>query len=133
VFKINRTDVLAIEVGAERGKRWRPVIAVSQDPAAGWPQTGVDAVLQTRRAGLYRDDPMFHVGTPAFSEIGGRGYLSAQACPRPANGNDIDGHWDLWCIACDCLTPTRPGSESSLIPGLPASPVPVARSPRPRE
>ena len=127
VFKLNGTYVLAIEVGTEKGKRWRPVIAVSQDPAVGWTQTDVDAVLQTRWTGLYRDDTMYHVATPAFYEIGGRWYLYVQACPLPANGNYIDGHWDLWCIACDRLMPTRPGSESLPIPGLPANAAPVAR------
>ena len=36
VSKIGDTYVLAIEVGTEKGKRWRPVIAVSKSPATGW-------------------------------------------------------------------------------------------------
>ena len=127
IFKINGTYVLAIEVGTEKGKRWRPVIAVSNTPAAGWTQTDVDAVLQTKWTGLYRDDTLYHVATPAFYQIGGRWYLYVQACPLPANGNYIDGHWDLWCIACDRLLPTGPGRESLFIPGLPAEGAPATR------
>ena len=76
-----------------------------------------DALLQTKWEGLYRDDTLFHVATPAFYQIQGKWYLYAQACPLPANGNYIDGHWDLWCIACDRLIPTLPGCESIYIPG----------------
>lgn len=52
-------------------------------------------------------------------QIAGKWYLYAQACPLPANGNYIDGHWDLWCFACDRLIPTLPGCESIHIPGQP--------------
>ena len=121
VSKIGGTYVLAIEVGTEKGKRWRPVIAVSQHPATGWVQTDVDALLQTKWTGLYRDDTMYHVATPALYQIEGRWYLYVQACPLPGNGNYIDGHWDLWCIACDRLMPTVPGSASIPLPGPPAA------------
>ena len=93
--KINGTYVLAIEVGTSAGKRWRPVIAVSQHPATGWTQIDVDALLQTKWEGLYRNDTIYHVATPALHEIEGKWYLYAQACPLPGNNNYIDGHWDL--------------------------------------
>jgi hypothetical protein len=118
-FKLGDTYVLSIEVGISAGKRWRPVIAVSKHPARGWVQTDVDAVLQTKWEGLYRDDTIYHVATPAMYPIEGKWYLYAQACPLPANGNYIDGHWDLWCIACDRLIPTLPGFSSIHIPGRP--------------
>ena len=35
-FKIGDTYFLSIEVGISAGKRWRPVIAVSQHPDTGW-------------------------------------------------------------------------------------------------
>ena len=119
-FKINDTFFLSMEVGISAGQRWRPVIAVSKDPAIGWTQTDVDAVLQTKWAGLYRDDTIYHVATPAFYQIGGKWYLYAQACPLPANRNYIDGHWDLWCFACNRLIPTLPSCASIYIPGQPA-------------
>jgi hypothetical protein len=115
-FKIGGTYFLSIEVGISAGKRWRPVIAVSKDPATGWKQTDVNAVLQTKWEGLYGDDTIYHVATPAFYQIGGKWYLYAQACPLPGNGNYTDGHWDLWCFACDRLIPTLPGCESIYIP-----------------
>ncbi len=110
-----------MEVGISAGQRWRPVIAVSQDPATGWTQTDVDAVLQTKWEGLYRDDTIYHVATPAFYQIGGRWYLYTQACPLPGNRNYIDGHWDLWCFACDRLIPTLPGCAGIYIPGQPVA------------
>jgi hypothetical protein len=116
-FKIGSTYFLSIEVGISAGKRWRPVIAVSKDPATGWTQTDMDALLQTKWEGLYRDDTIYHVATPAFYQIGEKWYLYTQACPLPGNGNYIDGHWDLWCFACDRLIPTLPGCESIYIPG----------------
>jgi len=121
VFKIGSTYLLSIEVGIAQGKRWRPVIAVSKHPDCGWQQAGVDAVLQTKWAGLYRDDTIYHVATPAFYQIGGKWYLYTQACPLPGNGNYIDGHWDLWGFACDRLIPTLPGYESIHIPGQPTA------------
>ena len=117
VFKIGKTYFLSMEVGVSAGKRWRPVIAVSQHPEGGWVQLDVDALLQTRWEALYRDDMMYHVATPAMYDIAGKWYLYAQACPQPGNGNYIDGHWDLWCIACERLIPTLPGFESIHIPG----------------
>lgn len=120
-FKIGGTYFLSIEVGTSAGKRWRPVIAVSQHPASGWAQLDVDVALQTRWTGLYRDDTIYHVATPAFYQIGGQWYLYAQACPLPANGNYIDGHWDLWGFACERRIPTLPGYESLYIPGQPTS------------
>ncbi len=121
VFKIGGTYVLAIEVGTAHGQRWRPVLAVSQRPDAGWVQLDVDTVLQTKWEGLYRDDTIYHVATPALYPIEGRWYLYAQACPLPANGNYIDGHWDLWCFACDRLVATLPGYEGIHIPGPPTA------------
>jgi hypothetical protein len=118
-FKIGGTYLLSIEVGISAGKRWRPVIAVSRQPAAGWEQLGVDTVLQTKWEGLYRDDTIYHVATPAFYRIDGKWYLYTQACPLPGNGNYIDGQWDMWCFACDRLVPTLPGYESVYIPGRP--------------
>lgn len=121
VIKIGDTYLLSIEVGIAAGKRWRPVIAVSKHPDRGWEQTDVDAVLQTKWEGLYRDDTIYHVATPAFYQIGGKWYLYTQACPLPGNGNYIDGHWDLWGFACDRRIPTLPGYESIYIPGQPTT------------
>jgi hypothetical protein len=118
-FKIGGTYFLSTEVGVSLGKRWRPVIAVSKDPTTGWKQIDVDTVLQTKWKGLYRDDTIYHVATPAFYQIGSKWYLYAQACPLPGNGIYTDGHWDLWCFACDHLLPTLPGCESIYIPGPP--------------
>jgi hypothetical protein len=116
-FKIGDTYLLCIEVGISAGQRWRPVIAVSKQPDAGWTQIDVDALLQTKWEGLYRDDSIYHVATPALYQIEGRWYLYAQACPLPGNRNYIDGQWDLWCFACDRLIPTLPGYASIFIPG----------------
>jgi len=121
ILKLSGTYVLTIEVGTEKGKRWRPVIAVSQYPDHGWAQLDVDALLQTKWEGCYRDDAIYHVATPAFYEIEGKWYLYAQACPRPANGNYIDGHWDLWCFSCDREIPTLPGLGRLFIPGKSAA------------
>lgn len=117
VTKIDDTYVLSIEVGTSRGQRWRPVLAVSKHPATGWMQTDVDALLQTKWEGLYRDDTIYHVATPALYSIEGKWYLYAQACPLPDNRNYIDGRWDLWCFACDRRIPTLPGYASLCIPG----------------
>lgn len=119
ISKINGSYVLSIEVGTEKGKRWRPVMAVSQFPDRGWRHLDVDTVLQTKWAGLYRDDTMFHVATPAFYQFAGKWYLYVQACPLPGNGNYIDGHWDMWAIACDREIPTLPGHTKLFIPGRP--------------
>jgi hypothetical protein len=118
ISKIGGTYVLSIEVGLEKGKRWRPVIAVSQHPDRGWKQLDVDTVLQTKWTGLYRDDTMYHVATPAFYQFDDKWYLYVQACPLPGNGNYIDGHWDMWAIACDREIPTLPGYTKLFIPGL---------------
>ncbi len=121
VSKIGGTYLLCIEVGTSAGNRWRPVIAVSRHPATGWTQVDVDTLLQTKWQGLYRDDIIYHVATPARYQIAGKWYLYAQACPRPGNGNYIDGDWDLWCFSCDRLIPTLPGCESIYIPGQPTA------------
>lgn len=121
VFKVDNTYVLCIEVGVEHGVRWRPGLAVSTDPVKGWTPLDVDTMLQTKWEGLYSDDTMYHVATPALYEIEGQWYLFIQACGRPANDNYIDGGWEMWGIACDRKIPTRPGCADLYIPGLPAS------------
>jgi len=121
VFRRNGTYLLSIEVGTQKGKRWRPVIAVSQHPDRGWAQVNVDALLQTKWEGCYSDETIYHVATPAFYEVEGKWYLYAQACPLPANGNYIDGHWDMWCFACDREIPTLPGHTKIFIPGKPTA------------
>jgi len=121
VLKIGQTYVLLIEVGTSKGKRWRPAIAVSRHPATGWEQLDLDTVLQTKWEGLYRDDALYHVATPAMYSINGKWYLYVQACPQPGNGNYIDGQWDIWCIACDREIPTRPGLAPLFIPGRPVA------------
>lgn len=123
VQKIGQTYVLFIEVGLAKGQRWRPVIAVSQHPDRGWQQLDVDTALQTKWEGLYRDDTMYHVATPASYRIGGKWYLFVQACPLPANRNYIDGQWDIWAIASDLRIPTLPGMDDVFIPGIPGSPA----------
>ena len=60
---------------------------MSKDPATGWAQTDVDAVFQTKWAGLYRGDTIYHVATPAFYPFGGKWYLYTEACTPPCNGN----------------------------------------------
>ncbi|MEO7597991.1 MAG: hypothetical protein ABIV50_03600 [Opitutus sp.] len=122
VQKIGRTYLLSIEVGTEHGKRWRPVFAVSHKPDTGWIQLDVDTVLQTKWEGLYRDDALFHVATPALYQIGGQWLLYAQACPLPANKNYIDGQWDIWCVAADREIETLPGYDRVFIPGPPTAP-----------
>lgn len=122
VTKIGGTYVLTIEVGTNHGQRWRPVLAVSRSPDSGWVQLDADTLLQTNWPGVYRDDAIYHVATPAFYQIGGRWYLYTQACPLPRNGNYIDGHWDLWCFACDREIPTLPGLQKLFVPGTPTSP-----------
>ena len=121
VFRRAGTYLLTIEVGTQKGKRWRPVIAVSQHPDHGWVQVDVDALLQTKWEDCYHDETIYHVATPAFYEIEGKWYLYAQACPLPSNGNYIDGHWDMWCFSCDREIPTLPGHTRIFIPGKPAA------------
>jgi hypothetical protein len=116
VFKVSATYVLSIEVGVDHGRRWRPVLAVSTDPAHGWTQLDVDTVLQTKWSGVYDDRTIYHVATPAFYQIAGRWYLVAQACGRPADDNYIHGTWDVWCFHCDRKIATRPGCADLWIP-----------------
>jgi len=118
ISKIGHTYVLSIEVGTSHGKRWRPGLAVSNRPDQGWVQLDLDTVLQTKWTGLYRDDTLFHVATPAFYEIEGNWYLYAQACALPDNANYIDGHWDIWCVACERRITTLPGLDPLYIPGV---------------
>lgn len=114
--------MLVIEVGVNHGQRWRPVIAVSTDPARGWQQLAVDTMLQTNWSGLYDDRTLYHVATHALYEIEGKWYLFAQACARPGNDNYIDGAWEMWCVACDRKIPTLPGCTELYVPGLPPPP-----------
>jgi hypothetical protein len=123
--KIGNTYVLCIEVGVSAGQRWRPVIAVSQQPDVGWEQVDVATALQTKWDGLYRDETIYHVATPALYQIDQKWYLYVQACPRPRNDNYIDGAWDLWCFSCDRLTPTLPGRDPVFLPGPPAPSLPA--------
>ncbi len=121
ILKIGRTYVLCIEVGTEKGKRWRPGLAVSAHPARGWVQLDLDTMLQTKWEGLYRDDALYHVATPALYQFGGKWYLYAQACPQPRSGNYINGEWDIWCVAADREIPTLPGLDHVFIPGRPGA------------
>ncbi len=100
IIKVGRTYVLSMEVGPELGKQWRTVLAVSAHPARGWRQLPVDELLQTRWRGVYAENAIFHVATPAFYTWGGRHLLFTQACARPTNDNYIDGGWDLWAFDC---------------------------------
>ena len=67
------------------------VVAVSRAPDTGWKQLDVDTLLQTNWPGVYSDDTIYHVATPAFYEFGGRWFLYTQACPLPNNRHYIDG------------------------------------------
>ncbi len=118
-FKLDGTYVLCIEVGIEHGVRWRPVLAVSTDPAHGWTQLDPDTMLQTKWGAAYDDRTIYHVATPALYEIGGRWYLFTQACGRPSNDNYIDGAWEMWGFTCDKIIATRPGCADLHIPGVP--------------
>jgi hypothetical protein len=117
VLKVGATYILCIEVGVNHGARWRPGLAVSTSPVQGWTQLDLDTMLQTKWRGLYDDRTLYHVATPALYFIQGKWYLFAQACGRPANDNYIDGGWDMWCVACDRVIPTRPGCDPLHIPG----------------
>ncbi len=121
VFKMGATYILCIEVGVDRGARWRPGLAVSTDPVRGWTQLDLDTMLQTRWEGLYEDRTLYHVATPALYRIEGKWYLFAQACGRPGNDNYIDGAWELWAIACNRRIATRPDCAELYIPGMAAS------------
>lgn len=118
ISKIGKTYVLMIEVGINKGQRWRPVIAVSAHPDRGWQQLDVDTMIQTQWTGLYSDETMFHVATPALYQFGEKWYLYVQACALPPNRNYIDGGWDIWCIAADRVIPTLPGLDPIHIPGI---------------
>lgn len=120
VFKVGSTYVLSIEVGIDHGVRWRPVLAVSPDPARGWTQLDVDALLQTKWAGCYDDRTLYHVATPAFYPIAGKWFLFCQACGKPGNSNYIDGAWEMWGVTCDRVLPTRPGLATLHVPGMAA-------------
>ncbi len=123
VFKLGTTYVLCIEVGVDRGARWRPGLAVSTDPVRGWTQLDLDLMLQTKWLGLYDDRTLYHVATPALYPIDGKWYLFVQACGRPASDNYIDGAWEMWAVACDRKISTRPGCADLYIPGVPTSTV----------
>jgi hypothetical protein len=120
ISKVGSTYVLCIELGVEHGARWRPALAVSTDPVRGWAQLDPDTMLQTQWHGLYDDATLYHVATPALYRFDGKWYLFAQACGRPASDNYIDGAWEMWCVACYHVIPTRPGCANLRIPGLPA-------------
>jgi hypothetical protein len=115
ISKVGRTYVLSMEVGPEHGKQWRTVLAMSQHPAHGWKQLDVDTLLQVKWPGIYNEKNIYHVATPAFYTIGGRGYLFTQACARPGNDNYIDGNWELWGFECEREL-TLPGGDVLLVP-----------------
>lgn len=117
IFKVGDTYVLSMEVGPNKGERWRPALAVSRHAREGWVALDLDTVLQTRWSGLYRDNRLYHVATPAFYQIKGKWYLYVQACPRPSSGNYIDGHWELWAFDCRQQIPTAPGLGPIYVPG----------------
>lgn len=117
ISKIGSTYVLCIEVGKNRGERWRPVFAVSDRPDRGWRQLDIDFALQSTWPGVYRDDAHYHVATPAIYGLGGRWYLFVQACPRPSSNNYIDGRWDLWGFDCPRALPIPGTSETLHLPG----------------
>jgi hypothetical protein len=108
VSKIGDTYVLCMEVGVDKGKRWRTGFAVSQNPAKGWKQLDLDAALQTKWSGLYDDRTLYHVATPALYEIDKRWYLFCQACGRPKNDNYLDGEWEMWAVECKQSMPSVP-------------------------
>jgi hypothetical protein len=116
-LKIGETYVLCIEVGIDRGARWRPVLAVSTDPARGWTELDVDTMLQTKWHGLYDDSTLYHVATPAMYRIDGQWYLFTSACGRPENDNYGDGAWEMWCITSNRTIATRPDCTDLKIPG----------------
>ncbi len=115
IRKIGRTYILSMEVGPELGRQWRPVLAVSPHPAHGWTQLDPGLLLQTQWPGIYSEQTMYHVATPAFYTFNGRGYLFTQACARPANDNYIDGNWELWGFACERPL-VLPGGDILLVP-----------------
>ena len=122
ISKVGNTYVLCMEVGTNKGERWRPGLAVSDRPDGGWVQLDLDTLLQTKWTGLYRDDALFHVATPALYQIGNQWMLYAQACPLPPNANYINGEWDIWAVECNQPITTRPGLDRIWIPGLASAP-----------
>jgi hypothetical protein len=118
ICKVDATYVLCIEVGVDHGARWRAGLAVSKNPLQGWTQLGLETMLQTQWSGLYDDGTLYHVATPALYLIGGKWYLFATACGRPANDNYGDGAWEMWCVECDRAIATRPGLAELYIPGM---------------
>lgn len=116
ISKIGSTYVLCMEVGPNRGERWRPVIAVSAHPDRGWRQLPVDTLLQTGWNGVYRDSEYYHVATPAYYRIGGQWLLFMQACSRPNSDNYIDGRWDMRVVSCDRFIET--GADPLPAPGV---------------
>ena len=117
ISKVGRTYVLCMEVGPERGRRWRPGLAVSLNPTEGWVQFDLDLMLQTKWPEIYSDNTLYHVATPAIYFIADRWYLFAQACARPVSDNYIDGNWELWCFECQQAIDTLPGGDRLYIPG----------------
>jgi hypothetical protein len=117
IFKKENTYVLCIEVGVNKGARWRPVLAVSNNPITGWQQLDVDTMLQTNWPGIYSDKTIYHVATPALYNIEGKWYLFTQACARPGNDNYIDGAWEMWGFNCNRKIPTLSGCADIYIPG----------------
>ncbi|HRI87726.1 MAG TPA: hypothetical protein PLJ47_00705 [Candidatus Hydrogenedentes bacterium] len=118
ILKIENTYVLCIEVGVDQGARWRPGLAVSTDPVKGWTQLDLDTMLQTEWKGLYSDDTIYHVATPAFYEIAGKWYLFCQACAKPGNNVYTDGAWEMWAVECNRVIKTREGCADLWIPGV---------------
>ncbi|MDZ4857798.1 MAG: hypothetical protein SGI88_02360 [Candidatus Hydrogenedentes bacterium] len=111
------TYVLCIEVGVDHGARWRPGLAVSNDPAKGWTELDLDTMIQTKWQGLYSDSTLYHVATPALYEIAGQWYLFCQACARPGNNVYTDGAWEMWAVECNRVIPTKPGFVELRVPG----------------
>jgi hypothetical protein len=105
-------------VGINKGERWRPVLAVSTQPATGWQQLDVDTMLQTKWQGVYDDKTIYHVATPALYDIRGKWYLYTQACAKPGNDNYIDGAWEMWGFTCERRISTLPGCADLYIPGV---------------
>jgi hypothetical protein len=118
-IKVGDTYVLCIEVGVDKGKRWRAGLAVSKDPVQGWTQLDLDTMLQTNWNGLYSDRTLYHVATPALYQIEGQWYLFAQACAQPSNNIYTDGGWEMWAIECNRVIPTLPDFANLHIPGIP--------------
>ncbi len=118
ILKVGETYLLLIEVGIERGVRWRPVLAFSKNPGHGWRQLDPDLMLQTQWTGLYDDRTLYHVATPALYLISDRWYLFVQACGKPGNDNYIDGAWEMWGIACDKKIKICPDCDELYIPGV---------------